>query len=255
MRDARALLQRAYCPNSSPNGPRLRRSGLAGVGRSEVHGQLRLLISDVFAGHRGGLFWGVESPAIPARVTELQADPQPGTASTRGPAYGRATPNLRPTPASSIQIAAQTILIVAAQPTAIGPAGYRPRTRCLPGLRRRDAGARTAAAPPTATCAVLVRQLMTKTEASDPIKTSCDADIRIGTVRRRPMTDRSFSARSPAVSTASSRADHRRPPGRLCIHRDTKDPLQRPGVLRAQWHKSHNAHSIAATRVSSIRLQ
>jgi hypothetical protein len=33
---------------------------------------------------------------------------------TRGPAYGRATPNLRPTPASSIQIDAQTILIVAA---------------------------------------------------------------------------------------------------------------------------------------------
>jgi hypothetical protein len=34
---------------------------------------------------------------------------------TPGPAYGRATPNLRPTPASSILIDAQSILFVAAQ--------------------------------------------------------------------------------------------------------------------------------------------
>jgi hypothetical protein len=40
--------------------------------------QLRLLISDVFAGHRGVLFWAVESPAIPARVTESRAGPRPG---------------------------------------------------------------------------------------------------------------------------------------------------------------------------------
>ena len=62
------------------------------------------------------------------------------------------------------------------------PPADRPRTRCLPGLRRRDAGARTAAAPATATCAVLVRQLMTETKLTEPIKTSCDADVRIGTV-------------------------------------------------------------------------
>lgn len=37
---------------------------------------------------------------------------------TPGPAYGRATPNLRPTPASSILIDAQSILFVAAQPVA-----------------------------------------------------------------------------------------------------------------------------------------
>lgn len=40
---------------------------------------MRLLISDVFAGHRGDLFWGVESPAIPARLTESQADPAAGS--------------------------------------------------------------------------------------------------------------------------------------------------------------------------------
>jgi hypothetical protein len=37
---------------------------------------------------------------------------------TPGPAYGRATPNLRPTPASSILIDAQSILFVAAHMTA-----------------------------------------------------------------------------------------------------------------------------------------
>jgi transposase len=51
------------------------RGGLAGVGSMEVHVQLRLLIGDVFAGHSGDLFWGVESPAIPARLTESQGGP------------------------------------------------------------------------------------------------------------------------------------------------------------------------------------
>ena len=36
------------------------------------------------------------------------------------------------------------------------PSADRTRTRCLPGLWRRNAGARTAAAPSTATCAILV---------------------------------------------------------------------------------------------------
>ena len=62
----------------------------------------------------GGLFWAVENLAIPALVTESQAEPLRDTASTRWPAYGRATPNLRPATASSIQIDAQTILFVAA---------------------------------------------------------------------------------------------------------------------------------------------
>ena len=85
----------------------LGRGGLPGVGSTEVHVQLRLLIGDVSAGHSGDLFWGVESPAIPARLTESQAGPAQGTVPTPGPAYGRVTPNLRPTSASSIQIDAR----------------------------------------------------------------------------------------------------------------------------------------------------
>ena len=96
---------------------------------TEVHVQLRLLIGDVSAGHGGDLFWGVESPAIPARLTELQAGPQGETVPTPGPAYGRATPNLRPTSASSILIDAQSILFVATH-TSIA------QRVCRPGVPR-----------------------------------------------------------------------------------------------------------------------
>ena len=78
-------------------------------------------------------------------------------------------------------------------PRAHPPADW-PRTRCLSGLWRRDAGARAAAAPSTAAGAVLVRQLMTKSKVTQSIKASCDADVRISMVRRRPMTDRLPSA-------------------------------------------------------------
>jgi hypothetical protein len=39
-----------------------------------------------------------------------------------------------------------------------------------------------------------VRQLMTKSKVTQSIKASCDADVRISMVRRRPMTDRLPSA-------------------------------------------------------------
>ena len=61
------------------------RGGLPGVGPTEVHVQLRLLIGDVSAGHSGDLFWGVESPAISARLTESQAGPPRGNRADAGP--------------------------------------------------------------------------------------------------------------------------------------------------------------------------
>ncbi len=88
--------------------------GFAGVGSAVVHVQLRLLIGDVFAGHGEVSSGQLRTSPFRHPSRSRRRIPQPGTASTRGPAYGRATPNLRPTPASSIQIDAQTILIVAA---------------------------------------------------------------------------------------------------------------------------------------------
>jgi hypothetical protein len=64
------------------------------VGSTEVHVQLRLLISDVFAGHAEDLFWAVKNLAIPTPVTKSQAGPRQGH-----------------------RFNAQTTLIVAAQPS------------------------------------------------------------------------------------------------------------------------------------------
>jgi len=55
----------------------------------------------------GNLFWRVENPGIRQCVTESQADPLLGIVPTPGSAYGQATPDLRPNPASSILIAAE----------------------------------------------------------------------------------------------------------------------------------------------------
>jgi hypothetical protein len=88
----------------------------AGVGPAVVHVQLRLLIGDVFAGHGEVSSGQLRTSPFRQPSRSRRRIPCSGTALTRGPAYGRATPNLRPTPPSSIQIDAQTILIVAAHP-------------------------------------------------------------------------------------------------------------------------------------------
>ena len=51
---------------------------------------------------------------------------------------------------------------------------------------------------------------MTRTDVAQPIKASCDADVRIGTVRRRPMMDRLLSA--PLVHHARRIIQRRSPP-------------------------------------------
>src|SRR5215471_19674326 len=92
-------------------------SGLAAMGSTEIHVQLRLLIGDVSAGHGGGLFREVEKPRHSGtRHGVAGRFPSQGTAPTPGSAYGRA--NARP-PADpgAIQIDARSILFVAAQTT------------------------------------------------------------------------------------------------------------------------------------------
>ena len=84
-------------------------------------------------------------------------------------------------------------LLAAPTPDPPTPESYRDRTRRLTGHALDvcpDCGGAMlergpAAAPSTATCTILVRQLMTKTEARPTNQTSCDADICTGTVRRR----------------------------------------------------------------------
>ena len=58
------------------------------------------------AGHSGDLFWGVDPPSRHASRSRRPVPPKE-TVPTPGSAYGRATPNLRPTPASSILIDAR----------------------------------------------------------------------------------------------------------------------------------------------------
>src|SRR6201992_1782949 len=64
----------------------------------------------------GDLFWGVESPDIPARVTESQGGPSPGTRCGPG---ARPRPGSRPAsappPVPSTQADPQPLLFVAAQ--------------------------------------------------------------------------------------------------------------------------------------------
>jgi hypothetical protein len=71
----------------------LGRRHLAGVGSSVMHLQLRLLISDVCAGHEEALFWGVEDLAIPTLRHGVAGGLPKGTA----PTPGSPTVGLRPT--------------------------------------------------------------------------------------------------------------------------------------------------------------
>ena len=52
----------------------------------------------------GALSWGVESPDIRLASRSRRSGPPQEAAPTPGSAYGRATPDLRPNPASSILI-------------------------------------------------------------------------------------------------------------------------------------------------------
>ncbi len=67
------------------------------------------------SGSKLTIFGPVESP--PSRhASRSRRRPHRGTAQTPGPAYGRASPALRPTQASFVQIDARSILIAAAHP-------------------------------------------------------------------------------------------------------------------------------------------